>query len=180
MLIIYKRYLVFIRWQNSLYQSNAKHSDCSVLKATCMCPTNLAWVKSLTSSLSPPRYYGFSLTTRISVYEKPVNLSIDNSVKLQISNTTQDTCYWSDSSQTKNSLFRKGGFHLSIMYTLSTLDQWMPLVPLSYSQIHVTIFPTMAKLLHIPIIYKPTTPTIILIPLFNCSDEGLMLETSVF
>ena len=38
--------------------------------------------------------------------------------------------------------------YLSTGYTLSTQDQWMPLIPLIYSQIHVTIFPPMEKLLH--------------------------------
>ena len=37
-------------------------------------------------------------------------------------------------------------FYLSTGYTLSTRYQWKPLIPLIYSQIHVTIFPPMAKL----------------------------------
>ena len=43
--------------------------------------------------------------------------------------------------------------------TLSARDQWTPLIPLRYSQIHVTIFPPMAKLLHTLInLQHPTVP----------------------
>ena len=38
--------------------------------------------------------------------------------------------------------------HFSTRYTLATWKQWMPLVSLIHSQIHVTIFPPMAKLFH--------------------------------
>ena len=38
--------------------------------------------------------------------------------------------------------------HLLTGYTLSTRDQRTPLISLIYSQIHVTIFPPMAKLLY--------------------------------
>ena len=41
-------------------------------------------------------------------------------------------------------------FCLSTWHTISTRDQRTPLTPLIYSQIHVTIFPPMAKLLHTP------------------------------
>ena len=41
--------------------------------------------------------------------------------------------------------------HLSIRYTLSTRDQRTLFIPLIYSQIHVTIFPPTAKLIHTPI-----------------------------
>ena len=40
--------------------------------------------------------------------------------------------------------------HLPTGYTLSTRDQWTPLMPLICLQIHDIIFPPMAKLLHTP------------------------------
>ena len=46
--------------------------------------------------------------------------------------------------------------YLSTGYTLSTRDQKTPLIPLIYSQIHVTIFSSMAK--PSTLSYKPTTP----------------------
>ena len=41
--------------------------------------------------------------------------------------------------------------HHSTGYTLSTQDEGTPLIPLMYSQIHVTIFPPTAKLLDNPV-----------------------------
>ena len=64
--------------------------------------------------------------------------------------------------------------HLSTRYTLSTRNQWTPLVPLIYSQIHVTIFPLMAKLLNTPIKLTKTHNSFIL------SDKGVTLEMSGF
>ena len=42
--------------------------------------------------------------------------------------------------------------HLSTRNTLSTRNPWTPLISLIYSQLHVTIFPPMAKLFHALII----------------------------
>ena len=64
--------------------------------------------------------------------------------------------------------------HLSTWYTPSSIHQWMPLMPLIYSQIHVTRFPPMAKLLYARIKANNTHNSSV------HSDEGLTLETSVF
>ena len=39
--------------------------------------------------------------------------------------------------------------HFLTRHTLSTRNQWTPLIPLIYSQIHVTVFPPMPKLFHV-------------------------------
>ena len=64
--------------------------------------------------------------------------------------------------------------HFSTEHTLSTRNQWMPLVPFINSQIHVTPFPPMAKLLH--------THKSLQYPqfLYSLRDEGLTLEMSAF
>ena len=57
-------------------------------------------------------------------------------------------------------------------FLLSTQNQWMPHIPLIYSQIHVTIFPPMARLLLTLIKSNSTNNSCIR------SDEKLALEIS--
>ena len=62
-------------------------------------------------------------------------------------------------------------FIFQLRYTLSSRNQ---LIPLIYSQIHVAIFPPMAKLLHTCIKTNNTQNS------SGRSEEGLTLETSAF
>ena len=62
----------------------------------------------------------------------------------------------------------------SMICLFSSRNQWRPLISLISSQIHVTIFPPMAKLFHTRIKTNITHNSSIR------SDEGLTLETSAF
>ena len=73
--------------------------------------------------------------------------------------------------ESRKNLEQKFIFQLGTLYPHVINEHLFPLI---YAQIHVTIFPPMAKLLHAP--YKAAIPHNSSIR----SDEGLTLETSAF
>ena len=79
---------------------------------------------------------------------------------------------WENRNKLKSKLRTR--LHLTTRDTLFTRNQWMSLMRLIYSQIHVTIFPAIAKQLHTPIKTNRTQNSSIR------SDEEVTLETSAF